>query len=168
MSERSLQNQISGIRANGIPNESTTWLSTSARDASTPRAMITSAGAIVIARRRNSGMRRRMNPCITTCPASVPTLDEERPDASSATPKSMSAPGAEVRAQLVRDLGEVVADVGQPVLVEHGAAITSMLMLTTPAIPIAITTSTSSNRKIRRFSSSVVPTTRCCVSAECR
>ena len=87
MTERSLQNQRRGIRANGMPNESTTWLSTSAREASTPRAMIRSAGAIVIERRRNSGMRRRTNPCITTCPASVPTLDEERPDASSATPK---------------------------------------------------------------------------------
>jgi hypothetical protein len=32
-----------------------------------------------------------MNPCITTCPASVPTLDDERPDASSAIPKSVSA-----------------------------------------------------------------------------
>ena len=48
------------------------------------------------------------------------------------------------------------------------AAVMSMLMLTSPAMLIAITTSTSSKRKIRRFSSSVAPTTRCCVSAECR
>ena len=66
INERSRQNQSSGMSAKGIPNESTTWLSTSAREASTPSAMMTSAGAIVIARRRKSGIRRRMKPCITT------------------------------------------------------------------------------------------------------
>ena len=66
ISERSRQNSRSGISANGIPNESATWLSTSARDGSMPTAMITSAGAIVIARRRKSGILRRMKPCITT------------------------------------------------------------------------------------------------------
>ena len=48
------------------------------------------------------------------------------------------------------------------------AAITSMLMFTIPAIPIAITTSASSKWKMRRFSSSLAPTTRCWVSAEWR
>ena len=49
ISARSRQNQSSGISANGIPKERTTWLRTSARDASMPSAMITSAGTIVTA-----------------------------------------------------------------------------------------------------------------------
>ena len=33
-----------------------------------------------------------MKPCITTWPAIVPTLEEERPEASSATPNMTAAP----------------------------------------------------------------------------
>ena len=40
--------------------------------------------------------------------------------------------------------------------------------LTTPAIAIAITTSIFSKRRILRLSPSLRPTTRRCVSAECR
>ena len=79
------------MSANGIPNDSTTWLRTSAFDGLTPIAMITSAGTIVIVRRSVSGIWRRMKPCITTCPAIVPTLDEERPEASRATPNMIAA-----------------------------------------------------------------------------
>ena len=79
------------MRANGIPKERTTWLSTSARYGSTPTATMTSAGSIVTARRRKSGIRRPMKPCMTTCPAIVPTLEEDRPEASRATPNSTSA-----------------------------------------------------------------------------
>ena len=61
--------RIIGTSANGMPNESTTWETTSASVASTPTASRTSAGAIVTSRRRKSGMRRSMKPCITTCPA---------------------------------------------------------------------------------------------------
>ena len=61
--------RIIGTSANGIPNDSTTCETTSASVASTPIASTTSAGAIVTSRRRNSGMRRWMKPCITTCPA---------------------------------------------------------------------------------------------------
>ena len=38
-----------------------------------------------------------MKPCITTCPASVPTDDDESPDASSATPNIVSACGPTTR-----------------------------------------------------------------------
>ena len=61
-----LVNSTSGIRANGIPNDSTTWLITSVRDGSTPIAITTNAGIIVTARRTNRGIRRLTNPCITT------------------------------------------------------------------------------------------------------
>ena len=67
-----------------MPNESTTWLSTSARVGSTPIASTTSAGSIVTTRRTKSGIWRRMKPCMTTWPAIVPTLDDDRPEASSA------------------------------------------------------------------------------------
>ena len=66
ISERSRVKRTSGISAKGIPNESTTWLSTRADVAFTPTAMTISAGAIVIVRRRNSGIRRWMKPCMTT------------------------------------------------------------------------------------------------------
>jgi hypothetical protein len=44
----------------------------------------------------------------------------------------------------------------------------SMLKLITPAMPMAIITSIVSKRKILFFSSSVLPTTRRWVKAECR
>ena len=75
-----------------MPKERATWLTTSAREGSTPAAMMTSAGTMVIARRTKIGIRRRMKPCITTCPASVPTLDDDSPDASRAIPKNVPAP----------------------------------------------------------------------------
>jgi hypothetical protein len=55
-----------------------------------PTARITRAGAIVIRCRRNSGIRRLMNPCITTCPAIVPTEQLERPLACRPTPKRIA------------------------------------------------------------------------------
>ena len=143
---RSRQNQSSGINANGIPNESATWLSTSAREASTPAAMMISAGAIVIARRRNSGIRRRMKPCITICPASVPTLDDESPDARSATPKRRFACPPSCASSWSATCTRSSPTSVRPCSWKTAAAMISMLMLTTPAIPIAIITSTSSNR----------------------
>jgi hypothetical protein len=47
---------------------------------------------IVTARRTNSGMRRLMNPRITTWPAEVPTKELDRPEASNATAKASAAP----------------------------------------------------------------------------
>ena len=78
-----------GINANGIPNDSRTWLSTSARDGSKLLAIRTIAGTIVIARRRKIGIWRRMKPCITTWPASVPTDDEDTPEARRAIPNTI-------------------------------------------------------------------------------
>ena len=59
-----------------MPKERTTWLPTRASVGSSPMARTISAGARVIARRRKIGIRRLMNPCITTCPDIVPTEEE--------------------------------------------------------------------------------------------
>ena len=56
----------------------------------------------------------------------------------------------------------------RPLAWKTPAAVISIAMLTSPAMVMAITTSTRSNRKIRRRWSSVRPTTRRWVSAECR
>ena len=58
-----------GARASGMPNDSSTWLRTSARVGSNPRASSVSAGSMVIARRSWSGTLKVTNPRITTCPA---------------------------------------------------------------------------------------------------
>ena len=76
-----------------------------------------SAGTIVIARRRKSGIWRWRKPCITTWPASVPTDDDEMPEASSAMPKTMSAWRPTVLPSPCEDLVEIL-DAGQPALVE--------------------------------------------------
>ena len=51
MTSRRRVSSTSGTSANGIPNESTTWLITSARVGLTPTASTISAGAIVTSRR---------------------------------------------------------------------------------------------------------------------
>ena len=79
------------MSANGIPNDSTTCEITSATTGFTPMAMMTMAGAMVMRRRRATGIRHPRNPSITTWPANVPTLDDDSPDASRATPNRMSA-----------------------------------------------------------------------------
>ncbi len=56
----------SGISANGIPKERTTWLNTSVREGSTPMAITISAGSIVTARRTKRGIFQLTKPCITT------------------------------------------------------------------------------------------------------
>ena len=61
---------------------------TSVRDGSTPIAITTNAGTIVTSRRTVTGICRRMKPCITTWPESVPTAELERPEAISASAKS--------------------------------------------------------------------------------
>jgi hypothetical protein len=66
ITERRLAAITSGTRANGIPNESTTWLRTKASVGGRPNPRTIRAGASVIARRRKIGIRRWMNPCITT------------------------------------------------------------------------------------------------------
>ena len=60
---------IMGTSAKGMPKESTTWEMTKVLVVSSPRPSTTSAGAMVIARRRKRAMRRSMKPCMTTWPA---------------------------------------------------------------------------------------------------
>ncbi len=157
-------NSTSGTSANGMPNERTTWLSTSARVGATPRNATIRAGAAVIARRANSGICRWMKPCITICPASVPTDDEERPDASRATPSSTAAqrPGSACSPWKASSIDSA------SVPKKRAAKIDSMDRLTRPAIDIASSTSIRSKRWMRLSSRSVFPRTRDCVSAECR
>ncbi len=59
-------------------------------------ARIVGAGSIVMRRRRDSGMRRLMKPCMTSCPLMVPTEELEKPEASKANPKTIA--GALLRA----------------------------------------------------------------------
>ncbi|MNG06090.1 hypothetical protein D3C84_893120 [compost metagenome] len=54
-------------------------------------AITTKAGAMVMARRNQSGMVKRTKPCITTCPARVPTTVEEMPDATRERPNRVAA-----------------------------------------------------------------------------
>lgn len=80
----------SGMSAKGMPKESTTWLITNARLGLRPTAITSKAGAMVTKRRKNSGMRRFMKPCIMTWPLMVPTDELENPLISSATPKMIA------------------------------------------------------------------------------
>ena len=132
----------SGISAKGIPNESTTWLITSTREGSSgsPMAITTNAGIIVTARRTNSGIRRLMNPCITTWPDNVPTVELDSPEAVSASAKStLEAPprmGSSVRCAPSSD-----SMFFSPLPKKTVAATTSIATLISPAIVIASTTS---------------------------
>ena len=108
-----------------------------------------------------------MNPCITTCPDIVPTDEEAKPEASRAIPKTVAA----LSETAVRSPSKAPSMLSIPVrspTLNSAAAITIIERFTTPAITIAITTSTFSNLRIFRFSSSLRPTTRRWVSAECR
>src|ERR1022692_483982 len=82
----------SGTSANGMPKESTTCEITRLPVGGSPSSSTTSAGSMVSPRRTNNGIRRRMNPCMTTWPAYVPTLEEDSPEASRATANISAAP----------------------------------------------------------------------------
>ncbi len=122
-----------------MPNDSTTWEKTSARVTSTPTAITATAGARVTSRRSTSGIRRRRKPCMTTWPASVPTPDAAMPDASSASANSVAAAGPSAAPRPAWAPSSVVTGVAEPD--SSRAATTSMMMFTTPARPIAATTS---------------------------
>ena len=70
----------------------TTWLSTNVRVGSRPRAITINVGIIVEIRRIQIGIRKPTNPCMTTCPAMVPTWELEIPDAISEIRKTAAAP----------------------------------------------------------------------------
>jgi hypothetical protein len=82
-----LVSQASGISACGIPKESTTWLITSARVGSAPRATTTRAGSTVTRRRSHSGTVPCRKPRMIVWPANVATAEADRPEASSETAK---------------------------------------------------------------------------------
>ena len=81
---------------------------------SSPIAATTSAGTIVTIRRTKIGICRRTNPCMTTCPESVPTVELDRPEASSASANSvLEAPpriGASVRCAVSSESTSVMPD----------------------------------------------------------
>ena len=84
-----------------------------------------------------------------TCPAIVPTVEDESPEASSEMAKIDARAPAEQRLQR-RYASSMMSIVGQAVAREKvEAAMISMAALTKPARPIAMTTSTSSKRKRR-------------------
>ena len=68
-SSRRVVSRTSGISANGMPNDSTTWLSTSASVGSTPSSRMMSAGISVTSRRASSGMCTCSSPCMISAPA---------------------------------------------------------------------------------------------------
>ena len=82
-----------------------------------------------------------MNPCITTCPASVPTDEDDSPDASSA----IAEPRLGVTADRPARAGVGALDARRrrpsPAEWKMPAAVISMAMLTSPAIAIAMMTS---------------------------
>src|SRR4051794_11382535 len=140
-----LVRRISGTSANGIPNESTTCEITSVCVGSTPIASTMSAGVIVAARRRNSGILRAMKPCMTTWPANVPTLELDRPEASRATANASAAPPPSSCSKPVCAPTSVSTPV-RPLSWNSAAATTSMARLMAPATPSATTTSKRWNR----------------------
>ena len=95
----------SAIIGSGSTKLSTTWLATIARVTSQPAATTANAGTTVTARRTQTGMRRWMKPCITTCPAIVPTTELDTPDVSSATARRPPAEHRDQRVIRVADVG---------------------------------------------------------------
>src|SRR3954470_3535197 len=120
--------RIIGTSANGMPNDSTTCESTSVSVVLTPLASTISAGSMVIARRRKSGMRKLMKPCITTWPANVPTLELDSPEASSATVKASAAPPP-ITASMPAWAPSIVSTPVRPESWNSSAATTSMVRL---------------------------------------
>ena len=104
--------------------------------------MTANAGATVTPRLSQTGMWRRKKPCMMICPLSVPTAEEESPEASSETANSVLAArpksGSSVRCASSSALTST-----KPCLWKVSAAITSMAALTRPATLMATTTSTT-------------------------
>jgi hypothetical protein len=133
----------------------------------TPAAITASAGSIVTSRRTNTGIRTPMKPDITTCPAKVPTLEDEAPEASSATAKA-SAAAPPTRWPSCACAPAIDSSPDRPGVWKSFAATASIAMLTRPAMPSAMITSMRSKRSTRRRSSSLRTGTRLPVSDECR
>ena len=93
MTSRRDVSHTSGTTAKGSTSERTTWLATRVCRVSAPAAITISAGIIVISRRMKTETCQFMKPSTIICPASVPTVDEESPDARSAIPNAAGASG---------------------------------------------------------------------------
>jgi hypothetical protein len=125
------------------------------------------AGIIVTTRRTQTGMRLRMKPCITTCPASVPTADDDRPDPSSAI--ANSAPAAPPRiGSSVLWAPSSESTFGSPLRQNVLAAITSIDMLIRPGDRHRDRSRRSRVAQQPRAAPSSSATIRSCVSAEWR
>src|SRR5437588_490381 len=110
-------------------------------------ASTTSAGIIVTARRTTSGIRTSMKPAITTWPAYVPTLDEDTPDASSATANASAAVPPTRRPSSACACSIVLSPESACVWKSFAAA-ASIARLMTPATPSATITAGREQRHV--------------------
>ena len=76
----------------GSARLNTTWLHTSDWVTLAPSPTSTKAGAMVTARRSQSGMRNWTKSCMIVWPAMVPTMELEKPEASSDSANTSAAP----------------------------------------------------------------------------
>ena len=104
---------------------------------------------------------------MTTCPAYVPTPDDAKPDASSATAKA-SATGAPATRSSAACTPSRVSTPPTASPKNSRAASTSIARLTRPAMPIAMTTSMRWWRSSVRVSARSTGSMRPAVSALCR
>ena len=93
ITDRRLVSSSSGISANGSVKLSTTCDRIRIFSGSSPTAMTMIAGMIVISRRRKMGNLIFRKPSMMTCPAITPTVDDDSPEHSSATAKTVAAAG---------------------------------------------------------------------------
>ena len=83
----------SGTIAAGRAKLKITWLKTSTMIGSSSRLITAIAGSMVSKRRTMTGILSPTKPSMTTWPAMVPTVEEERPEASNAMPKAVQESG---------------------------------------------------------------------------
>ena len=81
----------SGMSAKGSAKLRTTCDRTRILSGSRPVAMTAMAGMTVMRRRRKMGNLISRKPSMMTCQAMTPTVEDERPEQSSATAKTMAA-----------------------------------------------------------------------------
>lgn len=92
----------------------------------------------MVARRRIQGeIRFRMKPCMITCPAMVPTDEEERPEARSARANTIPAAGPRSGSS-VRCASSSVPTCAAPPRWNVAAAMMSMPIFTSPATDMAM------------------------------
>ena len=102
-----------------------------------------------------------------TCPAIVPTAEDDSPEASSAMPKSVEAAPPTSGVSVLNAVSMLPTSLC-PLLKKTAAAMITIAPFTSPARPSAIQMSSRSKRKMRCASSALRGRMRPCVSAECR